>query len=209
MTIDARRMSDLRKGVRLEVVTVGWMVLEAAVALGAGILARSFLLAAFGIDSVIELISGVILLWRLSLESRGGDVEHVEVAEHRATWFVVITLGLLCIYVLVTSVVGVATHSKPESSLVGILICLGAVIAMPYLGVAKRRVAARLQSDALRGDAAESITCGYMAATVLVGLLLNALFHWWWAEDLAALGFLVWLVGETREAWEEAREWAE
>ena len=77
---------------------------------------------------------------------------------------------------------------------------------MPYLGIRKRRIAARLESDALRGDAAESFTCAYMAATVLAGLALDALFHWWWAEDLAALGFLFWLAGETREAWEEARE---
>jgi divalent metal cation (Fe/Co/Zn/Cd) transporter len=76
---------------------------------------------------------------------------------------------------------------------------------MPGLGLWKRRLAARLNSGALRGDAASSFTCGYMAATVLAGLALNALFHWWWAEDIAALVFLFWLVGEAREAFEEAR----
>ncbi|GAC1324773.1 MAG: cation transporter [Chloroflexota bacterium] len=206
MTAEAARKNGLRSGVRLEVFTVTWMVLEAAVALGAGIVARSFLLTAFGVDSVIELVSGSILLWRLSLESRGGDVERVDDAEHRATWFVAVTLGLLCLYVLGTSVYGLATQSKPDSSLVGILISLGAVVVMPYLGISKRRVASRIQSDALRGDAAESFTCGYMAATVLIGLALNTLVHWWWAEDIAALVFLFWLVGETREAFEEARE---
>ena len=205
MMAETTRARDLRIGVRLEVMTVIWMVLEAAIALGAGIVARSFLLTAFGIDSVVELVSGSILLWRLSLEARGGDVERVEDAEHKATWFVAITLGLLCLYVLGTSIYGLATQSKPESSLVGILISLGAVLVMPYLGISKRRVASRLESDALRGDAAESFTCGYMAATVLVGLVLNALFHWWWAEDIAALVFLFWLFGETREAIEEAR----
>jgi divalent metal cation (Fe/Co/Zn/Cd) transporter len=186
--------------------TVIWMVLEAGIALAAGILAQSFLLTAFGIDSVIELVSGSILLWRLSMESRGGEVERVEDAEHKATWFVAVTLGLLCLYVLGTSIYGLVTHSKSDSSLIGILISLGAVLVMPYLGVSKRRVAARIGSDALRGDAAESFTCGYMAATVLVGLALNALFHWWWAEDIAALVFLFWLFGETREAFKEARE---
>jgi divalent metal cation (Fe/Co/Zn/Cd) transporter len=206
MTVDAARVSGLRTGVRLEILTVIWMVLEAAIALGAGIVARSFLLTAFGVDSVIELVSGSILIWRLSLESLGGDVERVEDAEHRATWFVAVTLSLLCLYVLATSIYGLASQSKPDSSLVGILISLGAVIVMPYLGISKRRIASHIQSDALRGDAAESFTCGYMAATVLVGLALNALFHWWWAEDMAALVFLFWLAGETREALEEARE---
>ena len=85
----------------------------------------------------------------------------------------------------------------------GIGISAAAVLVMPWLGLTKRRLAARLDSGALRGDAASSFTCAWMAACVLVGLVLNAWFHWWWAEDLAALVFLYWLVGETREAWEE------
>jgi divalent metal cation (Fe/Co/Zn/Cd) transporter len=185
------------------------MVIEAAVSLGAGIVAGSILLTAFGIDSVIELISGSILLWRLSTEANGGDAERVERAEQKAAWVVAITLGLLCLYVLVSAIYGLATQSKPESSPVGIGISLAAVLVMPYLAFSKRRIARRIGSDALRGDAAESLTCGYMAGTVLVGLLLNAVFHWWWAEDLAALGFLFWLLGETREALEEAREGAD
>lgn len=119
---------------------------------------------------------------------------------------VAVTLGLLCLYVLGSAAYGLITQSKPDASPLGIAVSAAAVLVMPYLGVTKRRLAARLDSGALRGDAAESFTCGYMAATVLVGLVLNALFHWWWAEDVAALVFLVWLVGETREAWEEVRE---
>lgn len=185
------------------------MVVEAAVALGAGIVAGSILLTAFGLDSVIELVSGSMLLWRLSTEAKGGDTERVERAEHRAARIVAATLILLCLYVLVSAIYGLAIHSKPESSPVGIAISIAAVIVMPWLAFSKRRIAGRIDSDALRGDAAESLTCGYMAATVLVGLVLDALFHWWWAEDIAALVFLFWLVGETREAFEEAREGAE
>lgn len=206
MTVDATRIADVRRGVRIEVVTVLWMVIEAAVSIGAGIVAHSILLTAFGIDSVIELISGGVLLWRLSAEVGGGDVERVERIEHRATWLVAITLALLCVYVLVTSIYGLVTQAKPESSLVGIAVSLAAVVIMPWLGISKRRIAGRIDSDALRGDAAETFTCAYMAATVLVGLALNALFHWWWAEYIAALVFLFWLAGETREAFEEARE---
>ncbi len=203
---DAARASDIRISLRLEIVTVLWMVVESVVALGAGIVAGSILLTAFGIDSVIELLSGSVLLWRFSVEARGGDVERVEQVERRATWVAAVTLVLLCIYVLVSALMGLVTQSKPGSSLVGIVLSVAAVIVMPWLGIAKRRLADRIDSDALRGDAAESFTCGYMAAAVLVGLALNAALHWWWAEDAGALIFLIWLVGEAREALEESRE---
>lgn len=182
------------------------MMIESAVALGAGIAAGSILLTAFGIDSMIELVSGSVLLWRLQIEARGGDVERIEATERKVTWLVAVTLALLCLYVLVSAIYGLATQAKPASSPVGIAIALTALLIMPYLAWGKRRVSGRIGSAALRADAAESITCAYMAGTVLVGLLLNALFGWWWAEDVAALLFLFWLANETREAFEEARE---
>jgi len=193
--------SDVRAGVRLEVFTVVWMILEAAISIVAGLVAGSLLLVAFGLDNVIELISGVILLWRLSIEARGGDVARVEQAERRAAWVVAVCLGLLCVYVLASAVYGLVTRSMSEASPVGIAIAALAMVVMPSLAVAKR-----LDSGALRGDAASSFTCAAMAATVLVGLVLNAVFQWWWADDVAALVFLVWLVQETREALEEARQ---
>ena len=206
MSIQASRVTLVRTGVRIELFTVLWMVVEAAVSIGAGLLAHSALLTAFGVDSVVELLSGAILLWRLSVEARDGTTDQVERAERRAAWVVAIALGLLCLYVLITAVYGLLTRSHPDSSLIGIAISIAAVIVMPGLGLSKRRLAARLNSAALRGDADSSFTCGFMAAAVLVGVGLNALFHWWWAEDIAALVFLFWLVGETREALEEARE---
>jgi divalent metal cation (Fe/Co/Zn/Cd) transporter len=112
----------------------------------------------------------------------------------------------LCIYVLATAGYGLVTRGRPEGSPVGIGLSLAAVVVMPLLALGKRRAASQIGSEALEGDAASSLTCGYMAATVLVGLALNALLGWWWAEDVAALVFLVWLVGEIREAIEEARE---
>jgi divalent metal cation (Fe/Co/Zn/Cd) transporter len=150
-------------------------------------------------------VSGGILLWRLRVEFRGGDLERVEQAEKRATWIVAITLGLLSIYVLVTAISGLITQSKPENSLPGLAVSAAALLFMPYLAVTKRRIARRIASDALAADAANSITCAYMAGTVLVGLLLNILFGWWWVEDVAALLFLIWLVRETWEAFGEAR----
>ena len=206
MSVNVSRAAQVRTGVRIEVFTVSWMVIEAAVSIGAGILAGSALLTAFGLDSVIELLSGAILLRRLLEEAKEGNTQRVERAEHRAAWIVALALTLLCVYVLLTAVYGLVTHAQPESSMVGIAVSIAAVIVMPWLALVKRRIAKRIDSAALRGDAASSLTCGYMAATVLVGLALNALFHWWWAEGIAALVFLFWLIGETREAFAEARE---
>jgi divalent metal cation (Fe/Co/Zn/Cd) transporter len=188
------------------VFTVVGMAVETAVSIGAGFLAHSALLTTFGIDSVIELVSGAILLWRLLVEARGGSVERVGRAEQRAAWAMFISLVLLCVYVLVTSLYGLITQALPESSPTGIAITATAVVVMPWLAVVKRRLATRLESGALRGDADSSLTCAFMAATVLVGLLANALLYWWWAEDVAALIFLFWLVQETREVLQEARE---
>jgi divalent metal cation (Fe/Co/Zn/Cd) transporter len=204
MSIQADRAALARIGVRVEVFTMLWMTVEAVVSIGIGMRAASALLIAFGIDSVIELASGTILLWRLSLEARGEETKQVEQAEHRAAWIVAILLAGLCLYVLVTATYGLITRSGPEGSLAGMIIAAAAVVVMPLLGLTKRRLAARLDSSALRGDAASSFTCGYMAATVLLGVGANTLFHWWWAENVAALVFLFWLVMETREAFEEA-----
>jgi divalent metal cation (Fe/Co/Zn/Cd) transporter len=220
------RARDVRLAIGVEIVTVTWMVVEASLSVGAGVAAGSLLLTAFGVDSVIELISAGMLLWRLSAEaqtrsgvsaaagSAGMDghsdsaaatgAERVERAERRAAWVAGDALALLCIYVLVSAVIGLLTRSRPERSVLGIGIAAAAVIVMPGHGLTKRRLAGRLDSATLRGDAAESVTCAYMAATVLFGLLLNAAFGWWWAEYVAALAFLYWLVGETREVLAEA-----
>jgi divalent metal cation (Fe/Co/Zn/Cd) transporter len=192
-------------GVRIEIITILWMVVEMVVSIGAGIAARSILLTAFGVDSLIELVSGSILLWRLSTENRGGDLGTVKRAEHRAAWVVAISLSLLCAYVLISSVYSLITHARPESSVIGIGISTAALLVMPLLAVSKRRISKRIQSAALAGDSANSMTCAYMAATVLAGLVVNALFGLWWVEYAAALVFLAWLVLETREVFAEAR----
>jgi divalent metal cation (Fe/Co/Zn/Cd) transporter len=192
-------------GVWIEVATVGWMTVEAVVAIGAGIVAHSVLLTAFGIDSVIELITGAVLLWRLVTEARGASLASVERAENRAAWVAGIGLVLLCAYVVVVSLVSLLFRNEAERSVVGIALAIAALIIMPVLAWRKRVIAAQLGSAALRGDAACSITCAYMAATLLVGLALNALFGWWWADSLAAIALLYWLIPEAREALEGAR----
>jgi divalent metal cation (Fe/Co/Zn/Cd) transporter len=204
--MNTTRTADISLGVRIEVITIAWMLIEMAVSVGAGLAAGSALLVAFGIDSLIELVSGAVLLWRLRVERRGGDPESVEKAERRAAWIVAVSLGLLCIYVMVTSIAGLLTRSRPDGSPAGIAVSAAAVLIMPFLAVSKRRISRRLKSEALAGDAVNSITCAYMAGTVLSGLVLNILFGWWWVEYAAALVFLVWLIRETIEAFEEARK---
>ncbi len=199
------RGDAVRAGVRVELLSLIWMVVEAAVAIGAGVLARSVLLTAFGLDSVLELVTGGALLWRLATEARGGSLERVARAENRAAWVVGIGLALLCAYVVLSALAGLLTHTRPEGSPVGVALSLAALAIMPLLAWRKRLIAARIDSAALRGDAACSITCAYMAATLLVGVGLNTLFGWWWADSLAALGLLYWLQGEAREALEGAR----
>jgi divalent metal cation (Fe/Co/Zn/Cd) transporter len=203
--MDTSRAIEIRSGIRIEVITVIWMTIEMAVAIFAGISAGSILLTAFGIDSLIELISGGILLWRLQVESRGGEMAQVEQAERRAAWVVAASLGLLCVYVLISAVYSLLTFSRPEGSILGIGVSAAALLIMPYLAVTKRRISGRIKSEALAGDAVNSITCAYMAGTVLIGLALNTIFGWWWIEYIAALLFLVWLARETWEAFEEAK----
>jgi divalent metal cation (Fe/Co/Zn/Cd) transporter len=197
---------EVKQGVQIEIITILWMVVEMAVSIGAGIAARSALLTAFGVDSLIELISAFILLWRLSVEKQAGDLENVERAEKRAALVVAITLGVLCVYVLISSMYGLITRSKPERSMLGIGVSAAALLIMPYLAFMKRRISRLIHSQALAGDAVNSITCAAMAATVLVGLALNSLFGFWWAEYVAALIFLIWLIQETREAFGEIRQ---
>jgi divalent metal cation (Fe/Co/Zn/Cd) transporter len=199
------RTADVRAGVQVEIITVVWMIVEAAIAIGAGILARSVLLTAFGLDSVIELVTGGALLWRLITEARRGSLERVERAEHRAAWITGVGLVLLCVYIVATTILSVVTGSKAEGSVVGIGLAVAALIVMPWLVWRKRNIAERIGSSALRADAACSLTCAYMAGALLIGVGLTAVFGWWWADGIAALGLLYWIIPEAREALEGAR----
>src|SRR5262249_27605974 len=123
----------------------------------------------------------------------------------RAAWITGVGLVLLCFYVVASAALGLLTHNRAEASAVGIALAVVAVIGMPLLTWRKRAIATRLGSAALRGDAACSITCAYMAGTLLVGLVLGAALQWWWADSVAALALLYWLIPEARGALEGAR----
>jgi len=198
------RHEQIRLGVGIEVVTIVWMVVEAIVALTTGFATRSVSLEGFGIDSIIELIAGGILLWRLLVESYGRSEEHVRRAERRASWVTALGLFALACYIVADSAWTLLMRTHPESSWWGIALALAAAIIMPLLWQGKLRVAKRIGSAALKADAVCSVTCAYMSLTLLAGLLLNRVFGWWWADPLAGLALVYFVVREGREAWHEA-----
>lgn len=199
------RHKQIRLGIGIEMLTVIWMSIEAVVALTTGFATRSVSLEGFGIDSIIELIAGGILLWRLLVESRGGSEERVERAERRAAWITAIGLFTLAGYIVADSAWTLFIHAHPAASWWGVGLALAAAIMMPLLWQGKLRVAKHIGSAALKADAACSVTCAYMSLTLLVGLLLNSLAGWWWADPLAALALVYFIVREGREALHEAR----
>jgi divalent metal cation (Fe/Co/Zn/Cd) transporter len=204
-TLTTGRMRDVRLGIWIELATVVWMVIESAVALSTGFSTRSISLQGFGLDSLIELLAGSILLWRLRIEQRGGNLERVEQAERRASWGTAISLFALSLYLLSDSGLTLLRGSRPEPSEWGLALAIAAVLIMPLLWQGKLRIARRIGSAALKADAACSVTCAYMALALLLGLLLNQLFGWWWADPLAGLALIYFLVHEGREALQEAR----
>lgn len=199
------RATAIRRGVRLEGFTVAWMAVEAVLAITAGVTARSVLLTAFGADSLIELLSGAALLWRLRVEAAGGDDARIESVEARAVWISAVLLILLCVYVALTSIAGFVLQIKPERSVLGVAVSAAAVVVMPWLASRKRAANQTIRSAALRADIAESITCAFLAGVTLVGATVNAITGLWWVEYLAAVILLRWLIPEAREALEAAR----
>jgi divalent metal cation (Fe/Co/Zn/Cd) transporter len=172
------------RGLHLEYFTVGWNVLEAFVAILSGILAGSIALVGFGLDSVVESFSGATLLWRLYLDH---DVERREKAERIALRLVGVSFIALSLYVAFDALKTVVAHEPPDESIPGILLSIASLIVMPLLARAKRGVAARIYSGALHADSRQTDICAYLSAILLGGLLLNALFSWWWADPAAAL----------------------
>lgn len=200
-----RRSTAIRRGIRLETFTLVWMAVEAILAIGAGVAARSVLLTAFGADSLIELLSGATLLWRLRVEAASGDEARVDAVEKRAIWISATLLIFLCVYVSLTSIAGFVLRIEPERSWLGVVVSAAAVIVMPWLAARKRAANQTIQSSALRADIAESATCAYLAGVTLIGAAINAITGLWWVEYLAAVILLRWLVPEAREALEAAR----
>lgn len=175
------READTRAGRRLEYLSLGWTLIEAAVGLLAGWLAGSIALVGFGADSVIEGLSSAVLLWRL--RSPAAEARR----EALALRLVGLCFLMLAFYVGFEAIHALVRHELPAPSPVGIGLAVLAIIFMPLLAQAKRRVAARLKSAALAADSRQSSLCAYLSAILLGGLCLNAAFGWWWADPVAAL----------------------
>ncbi|WP_026976128.1 cation transporter [Alicyclobacillus contaminans] len=196
---------SVKRGVNIEIVSIVWMVIEAAVAIGSGIRAHSLSLVAFGADSIIELIASAVLLWRLTLEASGESLTRVKKAEKTSSWVVGIALLLLAVYIVVASTDKLVTHQGTDTSFLGIGLAIASGIIMPYLSRAKKRIGSLIGSKALRADGSCSMVCAYMAWIVLTGVLLTALLGWWWIDSIAALALVYYVVKEGREAIQEAR----
>ena len=192
----------VRRAFRLEWFTAGWMLIEAAVAIGSGVAANSLSLIAFGADSLIELASAGVLLLRLDVEMRRG-AEFPETVEQRASRIGGALLFVLAAYVVASAAYGLWVREGQEFSTPGLVIAALAIPVMWWLARAKIRIADQIGSRSLRADAVESITCGYLSGIVLIGLITQLLKPgWWWVDSIASLAIVALLVKEGREAWQ-------
>jgi divalent metal cation (Fe/Co/Zn/Cd) transporter len=178
------RKDQIKRGRRLEYFTIAYNSLEGLISIVAGLVAGSVSLVGFGIDSAIEVISGAALIWRLR---RDLNPEMRESAEKLTLRIVGFSFIALAIYILYDSGSILLRHEAPERSIPGIMIAALSAIVMPLLARAKRRVASGIGSAALQADSRQTDFCTYLSAILLGGLLLNALFGWWWADPIAAL----------------------
>jgi divalent metal cation (Fe/Co/Zn/Cd) transporter len=179
---------------RIQNLTIGWMTVEAAVSLAAAWTARSPALLAFGGDSAVELLSAVVVLWRFRAHA---DQEQ---SEKYAARIAAVLLFILAAYVAVVSALTLLGYSEPKTTYVGIAVLVGAAAIMPWLAKEKRKLSAITGSAALRADAAESALCAYLAMVALVGLGINAFWHVWWADPIAALVIVPLVLWEGWEA---------
>ncbi len=196
----------VRIGLSLVVLTMAYNAVEAGLALWAGVRAASVVLVGFGLDSIIEFAAAGVLLWRLSLESRGVSEERLLVAEERVHRFVGLTFFLLAAYIVGQALWTLWTVDAPAESLLGIILAITSLIVMPLVSWGKFRAAREIGSAALRAEAKETLACSYLSFTLLLGLATNALFGWWWADPAAALVMVPWLIHEGREGFERADE---
>jgi len=199
MTTADQRSRWTRIGLWLVTATAGYNVVEAAIALWSAARAGSIALLGFGLDSIIECAAAGVLLWRLSVEARGADAERVERSERRVHRFVGGTFFALAAYVTAQAAWTLWAREAPGESVVGIALAAASLVVMPLVSWGKMRAAREIASAALRAEAKETLACSYLSFTLLVGLLANAIAGWWWADPVAALLMVPWLVREGRE----------
>lgn len=195
--ISRQRYEQLARRARLlSWFSLGWMTIEGAVAIGAGIAASSIALAGFGIDSAIEGVASLIIIWRFT-----GSRLVSEQAEERAQKLVATTFFLLAPYIAFEALRDLVGGHHPDASWLGIALAATSLVLMPVLGVAKQRIGEEIGSAATKGEGSQNMLCAYMAAALLVGLLGNATFGLWWLDPGAALVIAALAVNEGMESW--------
>lgn len=201
-----RRVALHRRALWLEYFTVGWNVIEAVVAIGAGIIAGSVALIGFGADSAIEVISAVGLLWRLRKAGPHAEVSEESAAEKRALYVVAITFFLLAIYITWEAANSLIRREEPLISPVGLILAVLSSAVMPALAFAKQRVGREMGSRALVADSKETWVCSYLSLSLLLGVGAYAVVGWWWADPVGALAMLPVILWQGWETLAEACE---
>jgi divalent metal cation (Fe/Co/Zn/Cd) transporter len=190
------RSQWVRRAQVLAWIGLGWHVLEAVIAVGAGVVAGSIALVGFGADSMIEAAAGLVVLWRFSAARASSDD-----AEVRAQKLIAVSFYVLSAYIGVEAVRSLLGGHHPDVSWVGIGLSLVTLLTMPPLALAKGRVAERLGSSASKSESRQTMLCAYLSGALLLGLGVNALFGWWWADPVTALVIAGVAVREGRAAW--------
>jgi hypothetical protein len=183
-----------RRAQLLAVASVAYNGLEAVIALVAGVVAGSVALVGFGLDSVIEVSSGLVILWQFRHHTPASR-------ERQALRLIALSFFAVAAYVMVESTLALATAAKPEAAPVGIALAVASLLIMPFLSWAQRRTGRALHSTSVVADSRQTLLCTYMSAVLLSGLLLNAAAGWWWADPVAGLAIAVIAVKEGRSAW--------
>jgi len=192
------RADLVRRATVLAVVTLGWNVIEAAVALAAALVAGSRALAAFGVDSIVESASAMVIMWRMRVERR--DARRRDEVERRAVRLIGWAFVVLGAVVAVEAVRSLLVRDEPDASRLGIAVTALSLVVMPVLARSKQRLARQMGDPSVAADAAQTWACTALSAVVLGGLLLNEVVGWWWADPAAALLVVGFLLREGREA---------
>jgi cation diffusion facilitator family transporter len=195
------RAALLRRGLRLEYLSVGWNLVEGAVAIAAGLAAGSVALVGFGVDSFVESTSASVIIWRIFAERRSADPGRVESIERLAQKLVAASLALLGIYILYESASSLIQREQPDASLPGIILAIASLCVMWWLARSIRKVGEQLHSHSIEADSTQTLACWWMSLFLLAGLGLNMLFGWWWADPLAGVAISGFVFREGWNTW--------
>jgi len=194
-----------KRGLLLEYFTIGYNLIEAILSIAFGSMANSIALVGFGLDSIVESLSGLVLVWRLRQHQKITEEEEERV-EKKAIKFVAITFIVLAIYVLVQSVKKLIFQEIPNPSLPGIIIAIASIIVMPILTLQKYRIGKKIKSKALIADSKETLACFFLSLALLLGLGLNYLMNFWQADPIVGIIIVIFLLREGVENWQESNE---